>query len=267
MRVEGHTTQSNSRQRHFIFSAEDVPLSKFDFTQPSTTFSHTLSTKRVRSTTDVDGEGSGDIHNKKRRLRLDLVTSRLSQPFATPTTNIVSRGPSKIAICARRRALGKNALRKAAILNSIKNKNPSLKRIENPYPLAHPRCFDTDEKWEGDKCTVKVGEVKGVEPAIARNSGVAASTSSPGFSDYDALDQDDGLYDEVDDSSDDCESVYSDFSIRDTTDTPSDEYDFLTSPDHMTGKLGPHRNHSREPSITDEEKEEQDQYELEEFEF
>ena len=114
---------------------------------------------------------------------------------------------------------------------------------------------------------MKVDGVKGEESAIAGNNGVGARTSSPGFSDYDVLDQDDGLYDEVDESSDDCESVYSDFSVRDTTDTPSDEYDFLTSPDHTTGKLSPHRNHSGEPVITDEEKEDQDQYELAEFEF
>ena len=242
MRVEGHTFQSNPRQRHFLFSAEDLPLSKLDFTRPSTTFVRYPSPKRIRSTTDVDGEGSGDIHSKKRRLRLDLVTSRLSRPFATPTTNIVSRGSSKLAILSRRKALGRNALRKAAILNSIKKKNPPLRKMEISFPSAPPRNFDddeVDEKWEGDEGTMKINGVSTPEAEVTRESDVGRTGSQLGVSDYDALDQDDDLYDEIDEVSDDCESVYSDFSIRDTTDTISDEYDFLTSPDHTANKICP----------------------------
>ena len=56
---------------------------------------------------------------RKRRLRLFLITSRLSPQFSHPATNIVDRGNSKIAVWAKQRALGRNLLRKAAILNRI----------------------------------------------------------------------------------------------------------------------------------------------------
>ncbi|KAF2489912.1 hypothetical protein BU16DRAFT_441880, partial [Lophium mytilinum] len=75
--------------------------------------------KRSRALTDVDGEYSC-VEKKKRRLRLFLITSRLSQPFSAPATNIVDRGSSKIAVWAKQKALGRNLLRKAAILNRIR---------------------------------------------------------------------------------------------------------------------------------------------------
>ena len=75
--------------------------------------------KRVRAVADVDGEHSS-LHKKKRRLRLFLITSRLSPQFSHPATNIVDRGSSRIAVWAKHRALGRNILRKAAILNRIR---------------------------------------------------------------------------------------------------------------------------------------------------
>jgi hypothetical protein len=75
--------------------------------------------KRCRAVADVDGEHSC-IYKKKRRLRLFLITSRLSPQFSHPATNIVDRGNSKIAVWAKQKALGRNLLRKAAILNRIR---------------------------------------------------------------------------------------------------------------------------------------------------
>ncbi|KAF2273155.1 uncharacterized protein EI97DRAFT_384294, partial [Westerdykella ornata] len=77
--------------------------------------------KRGRAVTDIDGEHSC-LYKKKRRLRLFLITSRLSPEFSHPATNIVDRGSSKIAIWARQKALGRNLLRKAAILNRIRRR-------------------------------------------------------------------------------------------------------------------------------------------------
>ncbi|KAF2873817.1 hypothetical protein BDV95DRAFT_567814 [Massariosphaeria phaeospora] len=77
--------------------------------------------KRCRATTDVDGEHSC-MHKKKRRLRLFLITSRLSPHYSYPATNIVNRGNSKIAVWAKQKALGRNLLRKAAILNRIRRR-------------------------------------------------------------------------------------------------------------------------------------------------
>jgi hypothetical protein len=75
--------------------------------------------KRGRAAADVDGEHSC-LHKKKRRLRLLLITSRLSPQFSHPATNIVDRGSSKIAVWAKQKSLGRNLLRKAAILNRIR---------------------------------------------------------------------------------------------------------------------------------------------------
>ncbi|KAF2264797.1 hypothetical protein CC78DRAFT_568040 [Lojkania enalia] len=79
------------------------------------------SRKRCRALADVDGELSS-LQKKKRRLRLFLITSRLSPEFSSPATNIVDRGTSKIAVWAKQKALGRNLLRKAAILNLIRRR-------------------------------------------------------------------------------------------------------------------------------------------------
>lgn len=82
--------------------------------------------KRCRAVTDIDGEHSS-LQKKKRRLRLFLITSRLSPEFSSPATNIVDRGSSKIAVWAKQKALGRNLLRKAAILNRIRRRGHTPK--------------------------------------------------------------------------------------------------------------------------------------------
>jgi hypothetical protein len=47
--------------------------------------------KRRRPVTDVDGFDTASLACKKRRLRRDLVTSRLSHPFSFPATHILNR--------------------------------------------------------------------------------------------------------------------------------------------------------------------------------
>ncbi|USP82094.1 hypothetical protein yc1106_09368 [Curvularia clavata] len=78
--------------------------------------------KRSRPAADIDGEHSC-VQKKKRRLRLFLITSRLSPQFSHPASNIVDRGSSKIAVWAKQKALGRNLLPKAAILNGIRRRN------------------------------------------------------------------------------------------------------------------------------------------------
>ncbi|KAF8534538.1 hypothetical protein BDD12DRAFT_809277 [Trichophaea hybrida] len=78
--------------------------------------------KRARPLADIDGlDFEIRDYTKKRRLRLKLITSRLSEPFAVPPTNILERGNCpRVALWAKTRAAGRSALRKAAILNKIK---------------------------------------------------------------------------------------------------------------------------------------------------
>ncbi|KAF2200351.1 hypothetical protein GQ43DRAFT_358404, partial [Delitschia confertaspora ATCC 74209] len=85
--------------------------------------------KRCRAVTDVDGERSC-LRKKKRRLRLVLITSRLSLPFSQPASNIVDRGNSKIAVWAKQKALGRNLLRKAAILNRMRRRCFQANEVE-----------------------------------------------------------------------------------------------------------------------------------------
>src|SRR5690606_17195049 len=47
--------------------------------------------KRTRPLADVDGPDTATLPSKKRRLRLELVTSRLSQPYSLPATHIINR--------------------------------------------------------------------------------------------------------------------------------------------------------------------------------
>ncbi|KAG9198676.1 hypothetical protein G6514_009714 [Epicoccum nigrum] len=77
------------------------------------------SRKRGRAAADVDGEHSC-VQKKKRRLRLFLITSRLSPQYSHPATNIVDKGSSKIAVWVKQKAAGRNLLRKAAVLNRIR---------------------------------------------------------------------------------------------------------------------------------------------------
>lgn len=73
--------------------------------------------KRSRTQEDVDNQEH--VQRKKRRLRLDLVTSRLSEPYATPTTHIIGSTHPRVGVWARQKVSGGKLLRKAAIFNSI----------------------------------------------------------------------------------------------------------------------------------------------------
>lgn len=47
--------------------------------------------KRRRNASDVDGFNTAGLSSKKRRLRSELITSRLSQPYSQPATHILNR--------------------------------------------------------------------------------------------------------------------------------------------------------------------------------
>ncbi|KAI0180614.1 hypothetical protein GGR52DRAFT_251831 [Hypoxylon sp. FL1284] len=89
--------------------------------------------KRTRALHDVDGPGTSELPCKKRRLRLELVTSRLSQPYSWPATHILNRESGDddapmlnrflkfAAMGALKKAGHQSAIvRKAAILNRVR---------------------------------------------------------------------------------------------------------------------------------------------------
>jgi hypothetical protein len=90
------------------------------------------SQKRARPAADVDGPYTADLSSKKRRLRLRLFTSRLSQPFSVPAAHILSR---EAAVSGEKRFVKLasyidpsrripdtecSALRRAAVLNRVR---------------------------------------------------------------------------------------------------------------------------------------------------
>jgi len=83
--------------------------------------------KRPRMPDDSESEERRHVPRKKRRLRLELVTSRLSNPYAAPATHIIGTKPWRIGIWARQRLAGGKLLRKAALLNSV-----AMKRKRGP---------------------------------------------------------------------------------------------------------------------------------------
>lgn len=174
--------------------------------------------KRRRALSDVDGEGKEA--RKKRRLRLQLITSRLSARFSEPATNIgTNRGLSKISVWAKNKALGKNVLRKAAIMNRIRRRMDTAKdlmRVEQERTrelslrevvLQKPRCLD-----------------------------FPLPPSPLGLSNYDALDLEDDVYDHEDDeNADNVSAIYSDFNIMNpTTSIEGDDYAYLDALDGIS---------------------------------
>lgn len=172
---------------------------------------HPTGTKRARPAADIDGGNS--IHGrKKRRLRLQFITSRLSRPYSEPPSHIASRGNSKIAVWFRQ-ALGTlpppPPLRKAAVLNRVRMQARArhAEMPKKPRPNLHvvAGAFQSfthrSEEWtggdvrskssRGDKSgsgeTQRTRQVHQFEGSVFRPSAISTS----GVSNYDALDSDD----------------------------------------------------------------------------
>lgn len=180
----------------FAFTAGSIPLCRLSFSRPPSPPERPR-LKRYRPLTDVDGEeSSGKTRKKKRRLRLYLITSRLSLPFAAPSTHIVDRGSSKIAIWAKQRALGRNELRKAAIMNHMELVRKAFIR----HQLSIPR--------------------------IPYRQHLPLPPSPLGLSNYDALDAEDGLPDDETGQGEGC-AIQCDFNILEPTEPVMEDYDSL----------------------------------------
>lgn len=107
--------------------------------------------KRARPQEDIDGEEWADVQRKKRRLRHDLVTSRLSRPYATPATHIIGTKAWRVGAWARQRFAGGKLLRKAAILNwiTMKRKRSRADSMEASEPPTGsvPSTYGSPFEW------------------------------------------------------------------------------------------------------------------------
>jgi len=208
---------TESRRETFSFTFSVGPSIKFSFDRPVPALHRPF--KRRRALSDVDGDGNEG--RKKRRLRLHLITSRLSLPFSQPASNIVNRGVSKIAVWGKNKALGKNLLIKAAVLNSVRLRMDAAKD------------FIRQQQQRGGREALALREIVVQKPRHE----LPLPPSPLGLSNYDALD----LEDEMDDEEENHEggiirttSIYSDFNILNPSTSDETDYDYLDALDGIT---------------------------------
>lgn len=205
----------------FCFENKSLPLDTRPF-------------KRRRPLWDVDGSPS--IGKKKRRLRLNLVTSRLSRPFSAPASNIVNRGFSRIAAWAKARKPDKNELRKAAIMNRLRQRLDNLKatQLKRPAIVLRPPPKPTHSQLVS---RLALRDVIVVKPRCYDSP---LPPSPLGMSNYDALDLEDDAFgdrntygeddEDIDAEMSGCGSLfYSDFRVMDSSrkSVDGDDYDYL----------------------------------------
>ncbi|KAL8851364.1 MAG: hypothetical protein Q9221_003731 [Calogaya cf. arnoldii] len=188
--------------------------------------------KRARPQSDVEGENSVDAQRKKRRLRVDLVTSRLSQPYASPATHIISsRRAQRLGPWARPRFRVRSPLRRAAILNSIRSKRTTAKHIGHKEVnlLTTLRTESESDRLKIDLVTEGIRTPRELPPKGCLPPGYTPPLPSPlGPSNYDAFDEEEDLFGEDDMESDnEGDDVYSNFNDLESTDDDIEDYDSL----------------------------------------
>ncbi|MCJ1247331.1 hypothetical protein MMC30_004545 [Trapelia coarctata] len=246
MLFEWRTGKSSGQQDSFSFSTEFEPSTKLNFSSSIFTPTIRKTAKRSRPQADVDGECSGNLQKKKRRLRLNLITSRLSRPFATPTTHIVSRGTSKFAIWARHRILGRDLLRKAAIMNRIRitntaKKGPAGGLERNTQPFAR---YEEAHEMEFQVINDRNSRQQPITPQKTSNQHVPQPRSPLGLSDDDEFGEgfcmfDDPDWEDMDGESVNSETVNSDFNRREPGAFALDDDDVLMAPEQTTNQSLP----------------------------
>lgn len=253
MLFEWRTGKSSGRQDSFSFSTEFEASTKLNFS--SSTFTPTVrkTSKRFRPLADVDGECSGNLQKKKRRLRLNLITSRLSRPFATPTTHIVSRGTSKFAVWARHRILGRDLLRKAAIMNRIRITNTAKRGTgggpeKNTQPVAH---YEEAHEMEFQVINDRNSRQQPIAAQKTSNQHVLQPCSPLGLSDDEEFGEcmfDDPDWEDMDTESVNSETVNSDFNRRESGAFAFDDDDVHMVPEQTTTQPSPRVPSPRVPS-------------------
>ncbi|KAL8648882.1 MAG: hypothetical protein Q9210_004731 [Variospora velana] len=211
-----------------VFRSPEILSTTFPLTIRESTFPSVL--KRHRLDTDVDGEDSVGLQRKKRRLRLHLVTSRLSRPYATPPTHILTRQSRRPGSWLRPRDRIRSPLRRAAILNAIRVKRTPAKSfgLKEANLLSGLRPPKEPIHTEVDLITQGIQTPSGPMPnGCSPQQYIPPSPSPLGPSNYyDALDDEDDPTE--DDDSDDIEErgiVYSNFNDLDGADTGNEDYD------------------------------------------
>lgn len=225
-------------------SSWQSPFSKrpFSSSQPTEMVTRKF-LKRSRPQEEIDRFGEG-VSRKKRRLRHDLVTSRLSRPYATPATHI-ARGAWRLGVWARQRSSGGLLLRKGAILNSIaKRKKNAVSESRKDSELHEANVAP---KY-GNTCCVVLRPANSVRSQSDSSHGLPLQTllkTREVFtsSDYDAFDQeenqssgneeDEEEEEGEEENASDNRAVYSDFRVLNSPDSDDEFGDALYSFDTL----------------------------------
>ncbi|KAE9963608.1 hypothetical protein BLS_002248 [Venturia inaequalis] len=207
----------------FKFTANNsIPYRPLSFARPNqgNKSSSTITSKRKRTRPLADLDDSHAGSKKKRRLRLLLITSRLSRPFSTPATHIVDRGSSKIAVWAKKKSsLGQQVLRKAAIMNFARcriREKEACSRKDSGVSVGEDERAEVRRRASLGVETDVLGEIEvkrwqgpnnlAVHTTWPKTTGRCAERivqpSPLGLSNYDALDEEDeidfGYFDDED---------------------------------------------------------------------
>ncbi|KAF7909948.1 uncharacterized protein EAF01_003666 [Botrytis porri] len=223
---------------------------KFTFSPASPSPCLPYRSKRTRPLSDVDGNLNANTVNegpgrKKRRLRLHLITSRLSRPFSVPASYKHARvfgmrgvsvkgagGVKRLGVYGgdgkgggkKEIGIERNVLRKVAIFNRI--------RLQMRMHGARESTFRERKQQTLLDVDMHLREI--LEEKQNKRWNESVLPPSPlGRSNYDVLDsEDEMLMDELEDG---CEkTIYSDFNIMCSSEEGEDEYDYLDTLDGLS---------------------------------
>lgn len=179
----------------FTFSAE--PRLPFRFDSSHAILQEHGAIKRRRPLWDVDGRT--EFGKKKRRLRLNLITSKLGKPFSSPASHVADHGVKKVTELAGRGnlVLENGHLRKTALANCVRKRVDDMKALSvraralvlpsPPHFLRSPQPVRTHSQL---MCQTALRDVAAVRPRTPETS-TSLPRSPLGQSNYDALDLED----------------------------------------------------------------------------
>lgn len=168
---------------------------------------------------------------KKRRLRLHLVTSRLSRPFSAPASH--RGGCAKNAGLVGRKRLGirqhhgRNVLRKVAILNRVRL------QLDEARNMMKMRREERRDHFERSGLDVHLKEVsKEINNQNKRWNEFMLPPIPLGRSNYDALDSEDEMGMSEEDGNE--REIYSDFNVMCPSGGDGDDYEYLDTLDGLS---------------------------------
>ena len=179
--------------------------------------------KRSRSLEEKD-RSRESVSRKKRRLGHELVTSRLSRPYATPATHI-ARGAWRLGVWARQKLSGGLLFRKGAILNSIAKRKKAVAESTKRIGLDEANMTSM---YDNTCMVLPLANDIRSQSDLSRNSLSQASLKPLSVftpSDYDAFDyeENDSIEDENEENNaGDVQPVYSDFRMLGSSNSDED---------------------------------------------